>query len=222
MADLPEPFSPAGIQIALGILGKMGVGVLLGGVIGWERETHGRPAGVRTHMLVVLGVVLLSEVSRQFGGGDPGRIAAQIVTGIGFLGAGTILRMGPEIRGLTSAASIWASAGIGMAISVGGPFLVVAVISTLLVLLTLSYVDHLERRLHAKAHPKELFVVLDGRDRLPALIECFTHQGLAVQAARFVASVEEAEVGLVVQGNQDKALAAATAMPGVRSTRWSD
>jgi len=90
-------------------------------MVGWEREVHGRPAGMRTHMLLVIGVVLMCEVSRAFSpAGDPARIAAQIVTGVGFLGAGAIMRIGMEVKGLTSAASLWTVTGIGMAVSVGG------------------------------------------------------------------------------------------------------
>src|SRR4051794_32828665 len=106
-----DVFSDASWQVALAILLKLGLGAILSGFVGWERELHGRPAGVRTHMLVATGVILLCEVSKAFPGQDKSRIAAQIVTGIGFLGAGTIFRMGGEVRGLTSAASVWAIAG---------------------------------------------------------------------------------------------------------------
>ena len=146
-----DVFTSDSLLAALDILIKLGIGVALGGAIGYEREVHGRPAGIRTHMLVVLGVILFSEVSRVFGG-DQGRIAAQIVTGIGFLGAGTILRLGAEIKGLTTAASIWACAGIGMAVSVGGPFLIVAVAATAMALFTLAVVENFERRIAPASH----------------------------------------------------------------------
>ena len=79
--------------IAIDVLIKLGIGAAIGGAIGYEREFHGRPAGIRTHMLMVLGVVLFCEVSKAFAPNDQARIAAQIVTGVGFLGAGTILRL---------------------------------------------------------------------------------------------------------------------------------
>lgn len=132
------------------VLLKLGFGAVLGGAIGWERELSGRPAGTRTHMLVVVGVILFAETSRLFPSGDPSRIAAQIVTGIGFLGAGTILRMGTQIRGLTTAASIWAAAAIGMAVSVGGALLIVAPVATILTILTLTLVEKLEERFARK------------------------------------------------------------------------
>ncbi|HXH60720.1 MAG TPA: MgtC/SapB family protein, partial [Fimbriimonadaceae bacterium] len=82
-------FTSGSLAIVMNVLAKLGLGALLGGAIGFERERSGRPAGIRTHMLLVIGVVLFSEVSKYFGGPDQARIAAQIVTGVGFLGAGT-------------------------------------------------------------------------------------------------------------------------------------
>lgn len=140
-----EDLTTAGI-----VLLKLGFGAVLGGAIGWEREISGRPAGTRTHMLVVVGVILFAETSQFFPSDDPSRIAAQIVTGIGFLGAGTILRMGTQIRGLTTAASIWAAAAIGMAVSVGGPLLIVAPVATVLTILTLTVVEKAEERFARK------------------------------------------------------------------------
>ncbi|MDX1918618.1 MAG: MgtC/SapB family protein [Candidatus Caenarcaniphilales bacterium] len=92
--------------------------ILLGGLIGFEREYHEKKAGIRTHAVVSLGACLFTIVSFHTGekyGGDYGRIAAQIVSGIGFLGAGTILQERDKIKGLTTAATIWISAAIGMA-----------------------------------------------------------------------------------------------------------
>ena len=104
---------------------RLGLAFLLGGVIGLERETHGQAAGLRTHMIVTVGAALITIISLKvalMGTGvpaDPGRIAAQIVSGIGFLGAGAIIRYGMTIRGLTTAACLWTSAGIGMACGIG-------------------------------------------------------------------------------------------------------
>lgn len=92
---------------------------LMGGIIGLERESHGRPAGLRTHIIVSLGSCLIMLVSiygfEDAGNRDPARLAAQVISGIGFLGAGTILREGATIIGLTTAASLWVVAGIGLA-----------------------------------------------------------------------------------------------------------
>ena len=108
------------------LLIRLVVGTVLGGVIGYERDVHGRPAGLRTHLLVGLASTTFMIVSTHFVyfqhyakndlvTVDTSRIAASVVTGIGFLGAGTILRTGIDVKGLTTAASIWAVAAIGMA-----------------------------------------------------------------------------------------------------------
>ncbi len=108
------------------ILTKIGLIVLLSGVIGLDRELRHKPAGAKTHILVGLGSTIFMLVSiyvyMQYKGttqADPGRIAAQVVTGIGFLGAGTIIQSGGSVTGLTTAASLWSVAGIGLAVGCG-------------------------------------------------------------------------------------------------------
>ncbi|MFM7322842.1 MAG: MgtC/SapB family protein [Armatimonadota bacterium] len=130
----------------------LALAAFLGSMIGWQREAQARPAGLRTHILVAVGSCLLSLV--RFPGGDPARIAAQVVTGIGFLGAGVILRRGPSVRGLTTAASIWAVAGIGIAVGAGGVNAVLAGVATAIVLFTLEAgkrVEHWIRRTNPEA-----------------------------------------------------------------------
>jgi putative Mg2+ transporter-C (MgtC) family protein len=120
----------------------------LGGMIGLEREHSGKPAGFRTNMLICLGAALITEVSFNVAAtasGDPGRIAAQIVSGIGFLGAGTILHARGSVFGLTTAATLWVVAAIGMA--VGARAYVAAVISTSLVMLALMLLGRVEDHL---------------------------------------------------------------------------
>ena len=124
---------------------------LLGGMIGLERDIHGRAAGLRTHLLVSLGAatftILSISVSKEMGTpgypADPGRIAAQIVSGIGFLGAGVILKEGANIRGLTTAASLWSVAAIGMA--VGSGYYEIAVLATAVALVSLIFLKFSER-----------------------------------------------------------------------------
>lgn len=123
--------------------------VVLGGLIGLERELHGHPAGLRTHILVCVGSTLITLVSvsiGQVGGakGDPARLAAQIVSGIGFLGAGAILREGATVRGLTTAASVWTTAGIGIALGASPFYGQLAVAATVIVLLTLWLLNRVE------------------------------------------------------------------------------
>jgi putative Mg2+ transporter-C (MgtC) family protein len=88
-------------------------------LIGWDREHRGQPAGLRTHILVALGSCLFTGLSIHAFRGDTGRVAAQIIVGIGFIGAGTIIRQGGQPHHLTTAASIWATAAVGMAVGVG-------------------------------------------------------------------------------------------------------
>ena len=98
----------------LAIVGRLALAGLLGAIMGLERELRGHPAGIRTMSMVTLGACLFTDVSQLIGAGD--RIAAQIVTGIGFLGAGVIFREGTGIKGITTAATVWATAAVGMAI----------------------------------------------------------------------------------------------------------
>jgi putative Mg2+ transporter-C (MgtC) family protein len=124
---------------------RLTVGLVLGAIIGFERELHRQPAGFRTHSLVSLGAALFTVVSAfGFSGPlvDPTRIAAQIVSGIGFIGAGTILQYRGHIRGLTTAASLWSVAAIGTAAGAG--LFVVAMTGTLLILVILSILDRVE------------------------------------------------------------------------------
>ena len=112
------PIDPNDLTIALRLL----LAAILGALIGLEREIHDHPAGMRTHLLVSLGsagFTALSIYAFPSPGADPARVAAQIVTGIGFLGAGAILKQGVTIHGLTTAASLWVVAAVGMAAGAG-------------------------------------------------------------------------------------------------------
>lgn len=130
------------------------VAMLLGAMLGLEREMTAKPAGLRTHMLVaqgsalfMVGAILLAEQTDTgaFAVIDPTRVGSTIVTGVGFLGAGMILRSGDRIQGLTTAAGIWVAAAIGML--VGSGFFLVAVFGTVLSLVTLVGLRFIERRL---------------------------------------------------------------------------
>ena len=132
------------------IVGRLALAAALGMVIGIERTYRAKTAGIRTHFLVALGSALFMIVSRYGfdGTGDPGRVAAQIVSGIGFLGAGTIIMQKHVVHGLTTAAGMWVAAGIGMASAAG--LYSVAVISTVLALIGLETVGRLNRFLRAR------------------------------------------------------------------------
>ncbi len=118
------------------IVGRLAIAGLLGGLVGAEREYRGYPAGVRTIALVCLGSALFTEMSSTFAGDDTARVAAQIVTGIGFLGAGVIVREGVTLHGVTTAATIWTSASLGIAVAQG--FFIVAVFVALMVVALLE------------------------------------------------------------------------------------
>lgn len=141
------------------ILARLLMATLLSGLIGFEREARGRTAGFRTHILVCLGATLIMltsiyifEAYKSVASMDPARIAAQVVTGIGFLGAGTIIRSGASVRGLTTAASLWAVAGIGLAVGVG--FYFGAIVTTILVFVTLEVFSKMEEALDMKGPKK--------------------------------------------------------------------
>ncbi|MCK8826271.1 MgtC/SapB family protein [Natroniella acetigena] len=140
---------------ALEIVSRLLLACLLGGLVGLERERSYRPAGFRTYILVAVGSTLIMTVSLKvpllYEGvlsdpGDPGRIAAQVISGIGFLGAGTIIREGFSVTGLTTAAGLWTVAGIGLAVGAG--FYLNAVIATILVMITLTLLMQVDFRLY--------------------------------------------------------------------------
>jgi putative Mg2+ transporter-C (MgtC) family protein len=141
------------LQGLLAIVGRLFLAAVLGALIGLEREASGKPAGFRTNLLICLGAALITELSINVARdgtlpnglrADPGRIAAQIVSGIGFLGAGTILKTQGHIIGLTTAATMWVVAGIGMA--VGGGFYVLALAGALITFLALRFLGRLDDR----------------------------------------------------------------------------
>ena len=217
-----DVFTTDSAMVLFEVLIKLGLGAVLGGAIGYERELSGRPAGIRTHMLMVIGVVIFSEVSKGFAGsGDPSRIAAQVVTGVGFLGAGTILRMGVEIKGLTTAASLWAAAAIGMAISAGGGYILAAVLGTIFTLVTLAYVAKLERKLVPYAHPVSMQVELSGSDRIAPLIDAIHETGAKTKGVRVVSS-EPLHLQVDVLGDNDKCMEAVARTEGVQAASWID
>jgi putative Mg2+ transporter-C (MgtC) family protein len=138
------------------ISARLVLAAVLGALVGLEREIHAHPAGMRTHLLVSVGSALFTVLSiygfTSGSGGenvDPTRIAAQIVTGIGFLGAGAIIQYGTSIRGLTTAGSLWAMAAIGMAAGAGQA--VIAIVAWAIVLFSLWPLNWLVARLHIRS-----------------------------------------------------------------------
>lgn len=150
------------------IVFKLTLACILGGLIGLERESLNRPAGFRTYTLVCVGSALAMVVSidmyYQFYksvNADPGRIAAQVVSGIGFLGAGTIMREGATVRGLTTAAGLWVVACIGLAVGAG--MYIPAITTTVLILFVLIYFYKLEEKFTGMRLYKGLVMVVDDQ-----------------------------------------------------------
>ncbi len=193
----------------LTIPGKIAVlllAVSLGGVIGLERQWRGNAAGLRTHVLVCLGSTVITLASVEIGlgvrggmRGDPGHIAAQIVSGVGFLGAGAIMREGLSVRGITTAASIWTTAGIGIALGASPRLGELAVIATIISLGTLVPLGWVEKRFHLKQTTKVLIVeVLEaehGPSRVLDLLETLNITVQSVQSQAGDATIHKPSIG---------------------------
>lgn len=128
---------------------RLVLALILGGMVGFEREAHAKAAGFRTHILVCLGAALIMltsmhifDIYKGVTGADPARIAAQVVSGIGFLGAGTIIRSRASVVGLTTAASLWTIAGVGLAI--GSGLYLVGTVAAVLILISLKVLSRLQ------------------------------------------------------------------------------
>lgn len=146
---------------------KLLLSLLLGSCVGLERKRKGQIAGIRTFALISMGaataMILSIYVPQEYLGlknGDPGRIAAQVITGIGFLGAGAIIQSKGSVRGLTTAASIWIVATIGMAIGVGMYSL--SVVATLLIILVLTGLEAIEKRIHIGGESRIIRIRVDS------------------------------------------------------------
>ncbi len=153
------------VNLQLELVARLSIALVLGAAIGFEREMDRQPAGFRTHALVALGSALFTVISAYGFSGpivDPTRIAAQIVSGIGFLGAGTILHHRGSIRGLTTAASLWSAAAVGMAAGAG--LLVLAVVGAVLIVVVLALLEGVEGLLRRWFGIAERTIQLDPGD----------------------------------------------------------
>ena len=182
------------------ILVKLAVAAVLGGMIGLERDIHGRAAGLRTHIMVSMGSALFMIISLRLYEiyalaaanpalrVDPGRVAAQIVTGIGFLGAGAVLKSGVNIRGLTTAGCIWVSAGIGMAS--GLAYYMPAVITVVIALAVLVLLNKLEKVFYRDSY-RTLKVRVHTRDNVVSdLIDRIKGSGVDVVNCEYTRDIE--------------------------------
>jgi len=212
------------------IILRLGIAAVLGAVVGYERERHNQPAGLRTHMILVVGSALAMTLSinlaMQFRpdvpNGDPARLAAQVLSGIGFLGAGAILRLGTNVRGLTTATSLWSMAVVGL--SVGAGYYLVALAATALLILALSVLDVVEKHLiHSTIIFPVQVVAGDEVDMLPTLRGILKEQNMKVQSFSIQKDLAQdvSVLDLVVQAKENSRLESLVEkihqLPGVRS-----
>jgi putative Mg2+ transporter-C (MgtC) family protein len=197
-----------------GLIARLLLAAACGALLGYERERHGRSAGLRTNILVCVGAALMMVVSKYFYFApgdytgnittalDPERIAAQIVTGIGFLGAGVIIKERGGIRGLTTAATLWFNAGVGMAC--GGGMIILPIFCTLLGLASLTVLKSLEFRI-ARDSYKTLHVECEGLDEeaLLTLRAYFKERHIHIMNINFSQHIKQASTSyeFLIRGN---------------------
>ena len=172
----------------LAVVVRIIVSFLLGGILGMERGLKQRPAGLRTYMLVCLGacmIMLTNEyIVQVYGSGDPARMAAQVVSGIGFLGAGTIIvTRHSQIKGLTTAAGLWAAAAVGLATGIG--FYEAAIVGALVIFMTLSVLSGLDSRMHRRTDHFEVYIELPESVSLGMLMDALNVRNITLENAQF-------------------------------------
>ncbi len=212
------------------VLLRLSVAAALGGAIGLERELRERQAGLRTHLLVCVGSALFTLVSaygfRNFGVRvDPTRIAAQIVTGIGFLGAGAIIRQGLSVRGLTTAATLWLVAAIGMAAGAG--YWEGALVVTLGAIFTLGPLRGLAFRILRRYRPAldRLLVEIPAGGSPAPIIDAIERQGGRVVSLDVSQEGDRRSVAVDVElaaGSAPAVVAGVAEIDGVLEVQWSD
>ena len=158
--------------------------VIIGGLIGLERGMKNRPAGLRTYMLVCVGSCLIMLTNQYLfqvsGSGDPMRLGAQVVSGIGFLGAGTIIvTKHNQIKGLTTAAGLWAAAGVGLAMGVG--FYEAALIAGLLIFFVLTGLQKLDNRMRSKTKTLEVYIEMSDSMNIGTLIRSIREMNVEIK-----------------------------------------
>lgn len=214
------------LQIVL----RLAASALLGGLVGLERERHSQPAGLRTHIILSIGSALAMCVSinlaMQFQplvpNGDPARLAAQVISGIGFLGAGAIFRYGASVKGLTMATSLWTVAIVGLAVGAGHYFS--AAIATALLLLALIVMDVMEKRFLSSVITRTIAIKINDRPFLvEELKQLFEELGIEAKSISISKDVEtnelefEAVAKVPSQQNLDRLIAKLSHLHGVRA-----
>jgi putative Mg2+ transporter-C (MgtC) family protein len=215
------------------LLLRLLVGTALGAMIGYERQLHGRPAGLRTHLIVALASTTFMIVSTHFvyfqhyGKDDlvtvdSSRIAASVVTGIGFLGAGAILRTGITVQGLTTAAGLWLVAAIGL--SAGAGMYVVSVAATIIGVTALTVLRRFERKDDHLLRRKISLILGEGAQPLSLILTALARDGAVVSAAEYEKQIDENRTAVTFQASfpataSDRIVELLETQPGVRRVR---
>ena len=210
---------------------RLGLAAVLGGAIGFERELREREAGLRTHLLVCVGSALFTIISAygfhdfltsgdQVVRTDPTRIAAQVVTGIGFLGAGAIIRQGLSIRGLTTAATLWVSAAIGMAAGAG--YYPGAIIGTVITLVALWPLRIGAYQVMERIRPEERSIVVDLRPetKLTELFESLERENAHVERFQLEDVRDRRVVTLTLDTPSERLVARLGDLEFVQGVQW--
>lgn len=184
------------------IIVRLFLAVLLGGLIGLEREAAHRPAGLRTHVLVCLGSALVMttseymfEIYHGLTNADPARLGAQVISGVGFLGAGTIMREGVSIKGLTTAASIWTVACIGIAAGIG--FYQGAIAATIIIYLVLILLKGIEHDLRIKSKFSNLKILIKPSNSILGEVEkVLSANGVIINNIR-ISTIKKNELSVI-------------------------
>ena len=214
------------------ILFRLVLAAVLSGIVGFEREFHGRSAGFRTHILLCVGSTLIMLTSMHifdiYSGRvapDPARLAAGVVTGIGFLGAGTIMRYKSSVRGLTTAASLWVVTGIGLAVGTGLYFGAVA--TTAIAVIALMFFGRLEHVMIRKDWYKTLIIeTKDGLGQLKGIRDILSEYGSEItdfQVARPEGGANmllKVGVKLSTSRHNDQLIRDIVGIEGIKSVKW--
>lgn len=214
------------------VLLRLVLAAVLSGIVGFERELHGRAAGFRTHILLCIGSTLVMltsihifDIYNSRVPCDPGRIAAGVITGIGFLGAGTILRSKSSVRGLTTATSLWVVAGVGLAVGAGMYFGAIA--ATVLTMITLFFFGRVEYAMIRKDWYRTLLVESkEGVMQIKGAREVLNEYGVQIRDFE----VDNAEDGssmtlkiavkLPSSRNDERIIQDISGLDGVKNVRW--
>lgn len=193
--------------------------LVAGALIGATRERIYKPAGLRTHSLICVGAAFITVLSTTVfvtaEHGDPGRVAAQIVSGIGFLGAGTILKKGFSVKGLTTAATLWVTAAVGMGFG-SGEYLLSAVV-TVFALLIVLFLKRIELFIGGRNLPRVLIVAENSQETSRKVSEWFKDNGLTVESMEI--EEDDEVLSLLIELSRGDALKVKNIMVGLSTLK---